>query len=594
MPKGAISIMPHSVAVASLPPDPTRHEKQLQAMMDIAWALRSTLQVDSLLPQIMAKVTVAMRADRSTFFVVDHANGELWSKVLQSAGEKPREIRLRIGEGLAGWAAQTGQVVNLEDAYDDARFDRTWDVKSGYRTQSLLCVPIYDRNQRVIAVIQCLNKQTRRRFDTEDEDLLRSIGGQCAVALESAFLYQSLLDRNRALQEAEARLRRANTELEMLYDLEQHISSDAGDIPTLVRGALDRVCTLLGMQAAAVLLAGEGSPQQQVAVTRDGAALVVPTPDAREARRLLQHARMPIHRVADSTGALADVLVPELLGRGVRESFTAPLSDGRNHFGLLQLFDRVDSQADEAWLLRMVSLVASQLARGIVMKRDRQEGERAERLALLGHSVGALLHDLRTPMTAIGGFAELMTTEEDPVQRTDFSARIGRALEHMESMTQEVLAFARGRREVLVQKVYMQRFIEAVREMLVPETQRFGVTLVVNAEYDGLARFDESKLKRVIFNLARNACQAMGPDGTFTWSVRREGDLVVFECSDTGPGIPKEMEGRLFESFATHGKTDGTGLGLAMTKKIVDAHLGSITCRSISGEGATFRIALPC
>jgi signal transduction histidine kinase len=277
----------------------------------------------------------------------------------------------------------------------------------------------------------------------------------------------------------------------------------------------------------------------------------------------------------------------------VRETFSAPLSDGRNHFGVLQLADRTETRADEAWVLRMASLVASQLARGIVVQREREQGEREERLALLGHSVGALLHDLRTPMTAIGGFAELMATEQDSAQREDFSARIGRALEHMESMTQEVLAFARGRREVLVQKVYVDRFIDAVREMLLPETQQFGVQLIVHAEYDGTARFDEGKLKRVIFNLARNACQAMGPGGRFTWRVRREDTRLVFECSDTGPGIPKEMEGRLFESFATHGKSDGTGLGLAMAKKIVDAHCGTITCSSVLGQGATFRIALP-
>jgi signal transduction histidine kinase len=196
-------------------------------------------------------------------------------------------------------------------------------------------------------------------------------------------------------------------------------------------------------------------------------------------------------------------------------------------------------------------------------------------------------------MTAIGGFAELMATEQDPAQRADFSGRIGRALEHMETMTHEVLSFARGRREVLVQKVYMHQFIDAVREMLLPETQRFGVQLIVNAEYDGVARFDESKIKRVIFNLARNACQAMGSGGTFTWTVGRQSDDVMLECRDTGPGIPKEMEGRLFESFATHGKDDGTGLGLAMAKKIVDAHGGSITCVSEPGHGATFRIALP-
>jgi putative methionine-R-sulfoxide reductase with GAF domain len=340
---------PLALVVRSVPPDPARHEKQLHAVMEIAWALRSTLHVDTLLPQIMEKVTALMRADRSTFFVVDPARGELWSKVLQMAGELPREIRLRIGDGLAGWVAQTGQIVNLADAYEDPRFDRTWDIKSGYRTQSLLCVPIYDREQRVIAVIQCLNKTERRRFDTEDEELLRCIGAQCAVALESAFLYQSLLDRNAALQEAEARLRRANAELEMLYDLEQ-LMSESGDVPALIRAALDRVCSLLGMRFASVMLLGEGSAPVH-AITREGEVLAVAPLDTRDARRLLQQARVPAHRVVVSE---TESLVGGAAPTPVREIFAAPLSDGRSHFGVLELAERVDAPDDDPWLLRVV------------------------------------------------------------------------------------------------------------------------------------------------------------------------------------------------------------------------------------------------
>jgi signal transduction histidine kinase len=230
------------------------------------------------------------------------------------------------------------------------------------------------------------------------------------------------------------------------------------------------------------------------------------------------------------------------------------------------------------------------------VRLEREAGERAERLTLLGHSVGAILHDMRTPLTAVGGYVELMADEDSAATRKEHAARIGRALEHMERMTQEVLSFARGQREVLIAKVYLHKFVEEVREMLVPETARFGVTLEIDAKYDGAARFDESKLKRVIFNLARNACQAMAPlgrGGSFRWTISRDGETLVLECSDTGPGIPKEMEGRLFESFATHGKSEGTGLGLAMAKKIVDAHCGRIGVTSAPGRGATFRIEIP-
>lgn len=594
----ALRPQPATGARPSLQPDPRRYEKQLAAMMEVAWAVRSTLHVDTLLPRIMETVTEIMKADRSTFFMVDAARGELWSKVVQ--GQEATEIRLHIGEGIAGWVAQSGEAVNLADAYDDTRFDRTWDEKSGYRTRSLLCVPILDREQKVIAVIQCLNKTgsrgATRSFDEEDEELLRCIGGQCAIAMESAFLYESLLERNRALSQAEAQVRRVNAELEILYDVEQQIS-EARDLQALLSDTLERACGLLKVEAGAILLLGEQGavvyPHRQGCEPLDARPI-----GARTARRLVSHARVPIRRQRDQGGAIADSLVPDGAGLSVRETLTAQLSDGRSAIGLVQLINcglaAAEAQKDDAWALRVLSLLASQIGRAIAVRKERAAGDRAARLALLGHSAGALLHDMRTPMTAIGGYTELMSAEQDQGTRKQYAERVGRALDHMETMVQEVLAFAQGKREILARKVYMHRFVESVREMLLPETEQCGVELKIESSYDGVARFDESKLKRVIFNLARNACQAMGQGGTFTWRVLREGERLIFECSDTGPGIPKAMEGRLFESFATHGKSDGTGLGLAMARKIVDAHCGTIECVTGLDQGATFHIELPC
>jgi signal transduction histidine kinase len=139
----------------------------------------------------------------------------------------------------------------------------------------------------------------------------------------------------------------------------------------------------------------------------------------------------------------------------------------------------------------------------------------------------------------------------------------------------------------------MHRFVAEVRELLERETESFGMKLEIDAQYEGAARFDENKLKRVIFNLARNACQAMEPGGTVRLRVGCDERNLLLECADDGPGIPREMEGRLFESFSTHGKAEGTGLGLAMARKIVDAHCGTLTCRSSPGVGATFTITLP-
>lgn len=583
---------PRNPITASLPGVPSRARRELDAIMDIARAVSSAMSIDELLPSVMERTTRLMDADRSTLFVVDAERGELWSKVLQ--GAKPEEIRLKIGDGIAGWAAERGQIVNLEDAYDDPRFDKTWDEKSGYRTRSLLCVPIFNKEGDVVAVAQCLNKQ-QRAFDQEDELLLSCIGGQCAVAIENAFLYASLLDRNRALIDAEAQVVRKNAELEVLYEVEQSLAS-AHDLTSLVSVALQRVRILLKVEAAALLLASDAGGQVYE-LHGDASTASTYAIDARAAQTLLLHVRFPIRRLPDGKGNVADVLLRDAQRLGIKEAYSAPLTDGRIQTGVLQVVNRIeqpggDGHAPEA-LLRVLTLVASQLARGVVSRNEREAGERAERLSLLGHSVSAILHDMRTPLTAVSGYVELMADEASGEVRKDYSERISRALEHMEGMTHEVLSFARGQREVLIAKVYLDKFTADVREMLVPEVARFGATLEVEAKYDGTARFDASKLKRVILNLARNACQAMGQGGTFRWTIDRSGDNLVFECSDTGPGIPKEMEGRLFESFATHGKTDGTGLGLAMAKKIVDAHAGRISVHSVPGAGATFRLEIP-
>lgn len=574
-----------SLPQVSLPPDPGRFQKQLAALKEISWNISSAQEVDAILPLIMNKVTQLMKADRSTLFLVDAQRGELWSKVVE--GDQAVAIRLRLGDGIAGWVAQTAQSLNLEDAHSDTRFDRSWDQKSGYRTRSLLCMPILDRDKRVIAVIQCLNKQDRRRFNEEDEELLQCIGGQCAVALEGALLYDALLQKNRALSRAEERSRRANSELELLYEVEQRIT-DAPDLATLASETLERACATLKLEFGALLIVDDKSAER-FAYDPERRGVVRKALDLRAARDLLSQSRQPVHREHD----YAEGLLLDLPDGTVRETFSAPISDGRGTIGLMQLANRKPGSQPEDWLLRMLQLLAAQVARGVVGKRERQAVERAERLGLLGHSISAILHDLRTPMTAISGYADLMANEDDRATRLSHVEKIDRALSHMEAMTHEVLAFARGQREVLLQKVYLHKFIEEVRELLLPETTSYQVTLVIQPEYDGAARFDETKLKRVLFNLARNACQAMGKGGSFTWKIAKEDERLIFECIDTGPGIPQAMEGKLFESFASHGKTNGTGLGLAMAKKIVDAHCGSISCQSKPNEGVTFRIELP-
>jgi signal transduction histidine kinase len=205
--------------------------------------------------------------------------------------------------------------------------------------------------------------------------------------------------------------------------------------------------------------------------------------------------------------------------------------------------------------------------------------------------LAGLLHDLKTPMTIISGYAQLMAAADEADTREKYVEQIQRQFDLMAGMTREVLAFARGDTDLVVRKVYMNRFAEDLTTQLGAAIAGRGIVLEVNAKYDGIAFFDEQKLIRVFHNLTSNAVEAMPEGGSLVVTIDRDGDDVLFIVKDTGPGIPATVHARLFELFAT-GRKGGTGLGLAIVKRIVSDHHGTVLCET-GPTGTTFTIRLP-
>lgn len=159
---------------------------RLKALLDVAKALTSQRDLDKLLQIILVEATRVADADRGSLFLVDPDTGDLWSKIAHglNAGS---EIRIPAGVGIAGAVAASGQTVNLPDAYADARFNPLVDRETGYRTHSLLCVPLKNMRGEVVGVLQLLNK-SGGVFTSDDEDLLMAFGGQAAAAIENVLL----------------------------------------------------------------------------------------------------------------------------------------------------------------------------------------------------------------------------------------------------------------------------------------------------------------------------------------------------------------------------------------------------------------------
>jgi HD-GYP domain-containing protein (c-di-GMP phosphodiesterase class II) len=166
----------------------TRVEK-LTGLLEVGKAMASERNLDRLLQLILSEVTKVMEADRSSLFLVDRERNELWSKIAQ--GLEVREIRIKIGMGISGYVAQTGKTVNIQDAYNDPRFNQETDKRTGYRTRTILCVPMLNKLNEVIGVLQVLNKRDGV-FTLEDEELLLALSSQAAVAVENAILYEDI------------------------------------------------------------------------------------------------------------------------------------------------------------------------------------------------------------------------------------------------------------------------------------------------------------------------------------------------------------------------------------------------------------------
>ncbi len=165
-----------------------REVERYRAVFDVTRALGGTLDLDQLLNLIIEKISTVMDADRSSLFLIDWETEELWSKVAQ--GVRFMELRFPMSAGLAGAVATTGEPLNIPDAYEDERFNQEWDKKTGYRTRSVLCVPMTNKAGERIGVIQVLNKGGDGVFTDDDQEMLSALAGMIAVAVENSRLYE--------------------------------------------------------------------------------------------------------------------------------------------------------------------------------------------------------------------------------------------------------------------------------------------------------------------------------------------------------------------------------------------------------------------
>ena len=159
----------------------------LVSLVKIGRSITAVTDINVLLKVSAEETKIAIQADRCTVFMYDKEKNELWSKV--ALGMDSQEIRFPADRGLAGYVVKTGEPLNIPDAYNDSRFNPDIDKETGYRTKTILCMPIKNNNKEIIGAFQVLNK-LNGVFTKGDEDLLAAIGGSASIALENAQLFE--------------------------------------------------------------------------------------------------------------------------------------------------------------------------------------------------------------------------------------------------------------------------------------------------------------------------------------------------------------------------------------------------------------------
>jgi signal transduction histidine kinase/CRP-like cAMP-binding protein len=380
----------------------------LHRLIEASRIINSTLDLDKLLGLILDAAAKSIDADRGTLYLVDPIKQELWSKVLQ--GSNMVEIRLPIGKGIAGYVAQTGQTINIPDAYKDSRFNPDIDKRTGYRTRTVLCMPMKNKDGKIIGVFQLFNKKDGA-FGGEDEQFIDAFSAHASVALENA--------------------------------------------------------------------------------------------------------------------------------------------------------------------------------------RMAQEMVQSERLSAVGRMASVIIHDIKNPMGTLRVYAQVMKKKSGNEEASKLADEMIHQVDRFVNMTQEILDFTRGVSASNFAEVEFSEVMDSVLTFIENDLTKNNVKLVKDSQFRGKVMLDQDKMVRVFYNIASNARDAMPNGGSLTVSTLKDNGFVRVDFTDTGTGMPEEVKKKIFEPFMTYGKKHGTGLGMAIVKKVIDDHKGRIEIDTEMGKGTTIRISLP-
>jgi signal transduction histidine kinase len=324
-------------------------------------------------------------------------------------------------------------------------------------------------------------------------------------------------------------------------------------------------------------------------------------------------------------GAVADALYLVLRGRVVfhkrmrpGEWLTVNYSEAGDHFGEIGMLTgeprslravagrdvrllRIPGEA-LVTILRQVSGPVERLMQSVIQhlhKTTRHYVEdqlQQEKMAVVGNMMNTIIHDFKNPFCLISLSAQMLRQRHGDADSQRLCLNIERQIDRMVAMAAELYEYSRGEHTLKESDLELRALIEEFKSLNFPFFENPKVQVTIDMPHALPLRAEKAKLFRVFQNLIGNAIEAFGDKpGRLRISAHShdDGKQVLIEVKDNAGGIPEEIRSRFFEPFVTFGKREGTGLGTAIVKSIVEAHGGTIRFETATGVGTTFFITLP-
>jgi two-component system NtrC family sensor kinase len=583
-----------AISKASLLDAEQNRRQEAETLRDITTALTATLEIDQVLERILLRLEEAIPYDSAAVLLLEEG-----------------ALTIVSGRGLEGFDITYGQQIPtvatlfqeiftsrqpivIQDVLEDDRWD---DLGIDLPIRSWMGIPLIIQEELIGYLT--INNWKPSVYTERDLSLAQTFANQAAIALQNARLFEA----------TRRRLAESNT---LFYISNLIVDSAEPDVEAILHLVVDQLWQDFGYyhvhvylidQESGALIANQGSGPIGTQLKEEGYKFTSDEGIVGYAASVGE---------AFMTNDVSDVLffMPNPLLPNTSAELAAPLRARDQILGILDVLHQPPNTFDEddfRFLITVADQIAVVLDKALLYtelqealqkeQRTRSQLVQSEKLAAMGRLVASVAHELNNPLQAIQNALYLIKMEQNLTKQAAEDLQV--AIDESSRMAGLIARLRDTYRPVEVtdfQSESVDNLVEEVRKLLGTHLRHNNVSLEFTPNTDlPKTTIIRDQIKQVILNLCINAIESMPKGGELSIhsAYHPEMEQVHLDISDTGPGIPPEVQSRIFEPFFTT-KDGGTGLGLAVSFEIAQNHGGTITAKNNPGSGSTFTLSLPC